>query len=76
MKGKIMKLATRKETTKRHQKIIAKGQDWLDKGFTPEVVAAGLWNKMGARTEVKNGKVIIWGRFSGKNEKLFVVAEL
>ena len=71
-----MRQATRKETTKRHQKITAKAQEWLDKGFTPEVVAKGLWNKMAANTEVKNGKVIIWGKFNGKNETWFKVAEL
>ena len=35
---------------------------WQDEGFTSKVIAIGLWNKMGANSEVKNNQVIIWGK--------------
>ena len=50
-----------KSQAKRIANQVRVAQKWLDKGFTPEVIAAGLWNKLGANSEVKNSQVIIWG---------------
>lgn len=50
-----------KAQEKRIANLVRVAQKWQEKGFTPKEISTGLWNKMGANTEVKNSQVIIWG---------------
>ena len=57
-----------KSQAKRIANQVKVAQKWQDKGFTPEVIATGLWNKLAANTEVKNNQVTIWGLNFRTNE--------
>ena len=51
-----------KAQEKRIENQVRVAQKWQEKGFTPKEIATGLWNKMAAKSEVKNNQVIIWGK--------------
>jgi len=53
--------ATQAEQEKALQKAEATAKKWLNKGYTPQQVAEGIWNHYGYTTAVKNGMVAICG---------------
>lgn len=59
--------ATQKQQDKKRDEAAQIAQKWIRKGFTPEQVATGIWNKIGYTTSAKNGKVQIYGY--NNNEK-------
>ncbi len=57
-----MKSLTAQEIARKHNKVIARANEWLSKGYSLETIATGIWNNFGYSTEVKNNKVNIYGR--------------
>ena len=57
-----------KAQEKRIANQVKVAQKWQEKGFTPKEISTGLWNKLGANTEVKNNQVMIWGKNFKKNQ--------
>lgn len=56
--------ATRQQQDKKMDKAAKVAQQWLQKGFTPEQVAEGVWNKVGYTTSVDGKIVKFWGCYN------------
>ena len=56
---------------KYQQKAINTAKKWLEKGYTPEVVASGIWNHYGYNASAKDGKVQLYAKGDGHNFQLF-----
>jgi hypothetical protein len=69
--------ATQKQQDKKRDKAAQLAQKWLNKGFTPEQCAEGIWNKVGYTTSAKNDKVQIYGfNNDEKSNKMRILREV
>ena len=62
--------------TRWEKKLKDTAQKWLNAGYTPEQVAEGIWNKMGAFAQAKDDKVIITGYAGTGQRKPYTIAEV
>lgn len=68
--------ATRKQQDKKMNKAAEAAQKWLQRGFTPEQVAEGIWNKVGYTTSAKDGKVQFYGFYNDEKPKMRIMREI
>jgi len=58
----MAKLITQKQAEKDLQNQIDVAKKWHAAGWDLENIADGLWNKLAANVEIKNGELLIWAR--------------
>ena len=61
--------ATREATDKMRDKAAKAAQGWLIRGFTPEQVAAAIYNKVGIQAKSQSDTVEFWGFYNDETTK-------
>jgi len=61
--------STKKQSDKKMKKVAEVAQKWMQKGFSAEQVAEGIWNKVGYVTSGQDGVVKFYGKAKGEKRE-------